>query len=167
MNILDLIILIVLALALWNGWRRGLIMQLFSLVAIVAAIWLAARYGGEAGAFLKLDDAYREPAGFVVVLLGGLLLVALLARLVRKVFQFAGFGLIDRLGGVLVAAAKYLLLLSLAFAAFEHINVNHAFLSKEKIETSKGYAPVRNLSRQILPFVEWLGEEVNNLKKEM
>lgn len=167
MNILDLIIVIVLALALWNGWRRGLVLQLFSLVSIVAAIWLAAHYGGEAGAFLKLDEAYREPAGFVVVLLGGLLLVALLARLVRKLFQFAGFGWLDRLGGVLVAAAKYLLLLSLAFAAFERINGEGTLLAKEKIEQSKGYAPVRDLSRRILPFVSWLGEEVNHLKKEI
>ena len=166
MNILDLIICLVLLVALFNGWRKGFILQLCSLVAVVAAIVLASRYGAEAGAFLKLDAQYAEAGGFVVVLLVAMLVITLAARLVRKIFHFAGFGLVDILLGVTVAAAKYLLLLSLAFAAFEKINVNHSLLSKEKIEASKGYVPVRNLSRQILPFVGWLSDEVEKLHKE-
>lgn len=166
MNILDLIVCLVLALAVFNGWRRGLILQLCSLVAVVAAIFLASRYGAEVGAALKLDAEYAEAGGFVVVLLAAMLLVALAARLVRKIFHFAGFGLVDVLLGVVVAAAKYLLLLSLAFAAFEKINVGGALLSEEKIEASKSYQPVRNLSRQILPFVGWLSDEVEKLHKE-
>lgn len=166
MNILDLIVCLVLLVALFNGWRKGFILQLCSLVAVVAAIVLASRYGAEAGAFLKLDAQYAEPAGFVVVLLVAMLLITLAARLVRKIFRFAGFGLVDILLGVTVAAAKYLLLLSLAFAAFEKINVNYSLLSKEKIEASKGYEPVRNLSRQILPFVGWVSDEVEKLHKE-
>lgn len=166
MNILDLIICLVLLVALFNGWRKGFILQLCSLVAVVAAIVLASRYGAEAGAFLKHDAQYAEPAGFVVVLLVAMLVITLAARLVRKIFRFAGFGLVDILLGVTVAAAKYLLLLSLAFAAFEKINVNYTLLSKEKIEASKGYEPVRNLSRQILPFVGWVSDEVEKLHKE-
>lgn len=166
MNILDLIVCVVLALAVFNGWRRGFIMQLCSLVAVVAAIFLAARYGAEAGALLKLDPQYAEAGGFVVVLLAAMLLVSLAARLVRKLFQFAGFGLVDILLGIVVAAAKYLLVLSLAFAAFEKINVNEVFLSQEKMQASKSYQPVRNLSRQILPFVGWLSDEVEKLHKE-
>lgn len=166
MNILDLIICLVLLVALFNGWRKGFILQLCSLVAVVAAIVLASRYGAEAGASLKLDAQYAEPAGFVVVLLVAMLVITLAARLVRKIFRFAGFGLVDILLGVTVAAAKYLLLLSLAFAAFEKINVNYTLLSKEKIEASKGYEPVRNLSRQILPFVGWVSDEVEKLHKE-
>ena len=166
MNILDLIVCVVLLAALINGWRRGFILQLCSLVAVVAAIWLAARFGAEAGALLKLDAQYAEAGGFVVVLVVAMLLVGLTGRVVRKLFHFAGFGFVDILLGVVVAAAKYLLLLSLAFAAFEKINIDNALFSQEKIEQSKGYAPVRNLSRQILPFIDWLGDEVEKLHKE-
>lgn len=166
MNILDLIICLVLVAAVVNGWRRGLILQLCSLVAVAAAIFLAACYGAEAGAMLKLDEQYAEAGGFVVVLLAAMLLLGVAGRVVRKLFHFAGFGLVDVLLGIVVAAAKYLLLLSLAFAAFEKININHSLLSEQKIESSKGYAPVRNLSRQILPFVDWLGDEVEKFHKE-
>ena len=80
MNILDLIICLVLLVALFNGWRKGFILQLCSLVAVVAAIVLASRYGAEAGAFLKLDAQYAEPAGFVVVLLVAMLVMFILLR---------------------------------------------------------------------------------------
>ena len=167
MNIFDLIVCLVLLLALFNGWRKGLILQLCSLVSVVAAIWLALRYGAVVGAWLRLDAAYAEAGGFVVVLLVGILLVALAGRVVRKLFRFAGLGLVDILGGVLLAAAKYLLLLSLMFAAFERINVNNRLVGKDKIESSITYQPVRNLSRQILPFVDWVSDEVEKLQKEL
>lgn len=165
MNIIDLILCLVLLLALWNGWRRGFILQICSLVALVAAIWLAARFGGEAAILLHIEEAYAEPAGFVVVLVVALLLIALLARIVRKIFHFAGFGLLDTLLGIVVAAVKYLLVTSVIFAAIDRINVDYALIPAETISTSKGYRPVRNLSRQILPFITWAAEQVEQVSQ--
>ena len=55
MNTIDLIVCLILALAVWNGWRQGFVMQICSLAGIVAGIWLASRYGVYVGAWLKLD----------------------------------------------------------------------------------------------------------------
>ena len=57
MNILDLIICLVLALAVWNGWRRGFILQICSLAALIVALWLAARFASEVGAMLHIEEA--------------------------------------------------------------------------------------------------------------
>ena len=128
-----------------------------TLVAYAFGMWLYRKSG---------YSPFLTPLVTAIVLLVAVLLIGVAARLVRKIFHFAGFGFVDVLLGIVVAAAKYLLLLSLAFAAFEKININYSLLSKEKIEASKGYEPVRNLSRQILPFVDWLGDEVEKLHKE-
>ena len=56
MNTIDLLVCLVLVLAVWNGWRQGFIVQIFSLAGIVAGIWLAARFGAEVGALLRLDE---------------------------------------------------------------------------------------------------------------
>ncbi len=160
MNVIDLIICLVLLVAVWNGWRRGFILQICSLAALVAAIWLAARFGGEVGALLHIEAQYAEPAGFVAVLVAALIVIALLARLVRKIFHFAGLGLLDVVLGVVVAAAKYLLVLSLAFAALDRLNVDYSLVPRTTIEGSRGYRPVRSLSQQVLPFVTWAVEQV-------
>ena len=167
MNILDLLICLVLVVAVWNGWRRGFILQICSLVALVAALWLAVRFGSEAGAMLHIDKAYVEPAGFVVVLVAGLLVVGFVARIVRKIFSFAGLGVFDGLLGIVVAAFKYLLLLSALFAALERLNVDGALIPKEVIESSRGYRPVCELSRQLLPLAGWVGEQVESYQSEV
>lgn len=167
MNLIDLILCLVLLVAVWNGWRRGFILQICSLVALVAAIWLAARFGGEAAALLRIESEYAEPAGFVVVLVVALIVISLLARLVRKVFHFAGFGMLDIVLGIIIAAVKYLLVVSVIFAAIDRLNADYSLIPRTTIESSHGYRPVRNISRQILPFVTWAAEQVEEVTQEV
>lgn len=159
MNVLDLIVCLVLAVAVWNGWRRGFILQVCSLAAIVVAIWLAARFGAAAGALLRLDPDHAAAAGFVAVLVLAVLAVSILARLLRGIFRFAGFGLPDILLGIALAVLKYLLLLGALFAAIDRINVDGALVPAETIASSRTFAPVRDLSRSLLPFAVRLTEE--------
>ncbi len=55
MNTIDLIVCLVLALAVWNGWRKGFIVQAGSLVALVVGLWLALRFGKPVGEWLHFD----------------------------------------------------------------------------------------------------------------
>lgn len=167
MNILDLVVYIVLLLALYEGWRRGLILQLCSLVGIVVAIWLAARYGDVVGRWLGMDEAVAVAGGFAVVLVVTLVAVAVAGHLLRKIFRFAGFGLLDILLGIVVAVIKYLLLLSVAFAALERLNADHALVERRTIESSHWYEPVRGLADRVFPFIDWVGEQIPAMEKEV
>lgn len=160
MNTLDLIVYLVLLLALYEGWRRGLILQLCSLGGIVVAIWLAARYGAAVGEWLRIDEAAAQAGGFAVVLVVTILVVAIAGRLLRKLFRFAGFGIPDIVLGIVVAVAKYLLLLSVAFAALDNLNADYGLVGRQTIERSHWYVPVRDLSERIFPFLDWVGEQI-------
>ena len=103
MNTLDLIVCLVLALAVWNGWRQGFVVQICSLAGIVAGIWIAARFGAQVGGWLRLDDEVAAAGGFVSVLVVVILVVAIAGRVVRKVFHFAGLGVADTLLGIAVS----------------------------------------------------------------
>ena len=72
MNAIDLIVCLVLALAVWNGWRQGFVVQVCSLAGVVAGIWLAAHYGGRVGAWLELDGEFAAAGGFAAVLVAAL-----------------------------------------------------------------------------------------------
>ena len=66
MNAVDLIVCLVLALAVWNGWRQGFILQVCSLAGIVAGIWLAVPAAELATTLLllvllRLDRGMRRP----------------------------------------------------------------------------------------------------------
>ncbi|MEG1864421.1 MAG: CvpA family protein [Alistipes sp.] len=160
MNTIDLVVCILLILAVWNGWRQGFIVQVCSLAALVAGIWLASRFGVQVGALLKLDPAIASAGGFVVVLLAVLLAVALVARIVRKLFHFAGFGLLDIILGIAVSILKYVLLLSVLFSAFAKINVDHTLIRAQLLNESITYRPILRVSEHLFPFLEWIGDQV-------
>lgn len=160
MNIIDLIVCLVLALAVWSGWRQGFIVQICSLAAIVAGIWLASRFGQELGTWLRLDDEVAGIGGFIAVFVVTILLVAIAGRAIRKLFHFAGFGMADIVLGIAVSAVKYLLVLSVLFSAFDALNVDYSLVERRTIEQSRSYKPVMGLSASVLPFLEWVGEQV-------
>ena len=160
MNTLDLIVCLVLALAVWNGWRQGFVVQICSLAGIVAGIWIAARFGAQVGGWLRLDDEVAAAGGFVTALVVVILVVAIAGRLVRKLFHFAGFGIADTLLGIAVSVLKYLLVLSVLFSAFDDLNEDYTLAGPETIEKSKSYKPVMHLSEAVFPFLEWVGGQV-------
>lgn len=160
MNTVDLIVCLVLLLAVWNGWRQGFIMQICSLAGIVAGIWLAARFGAEVGGWMRLDPQVASAGGFVTVLVVVILVVAIIGRLVRKLFHFAGFGIADTLLGIAVSVLKYGLVLSVLFSAFDTLNGDYSLVGAPTIEQSKSYKPVMRLSEALFPFLQWVGDQV-------
>lgn len=168
-NTIDFIVLVVLFVAVWRGWRQGLILQVCSLVSLFAGVWLAAKYGAEVGALLSLGENVRLPGGFLVVLLVALVAVSLLGRLLKKVFEFAGFGLPDVLLGIGVSVVKYLLVLSLVFSAIERMDLGAELFTKKTMDASRCFRPVAAFSEWVFPFVKeavgQLPEGVEKLKK--
>lgn len=160
MNTIDLLVCLVLVLAVWNGWRQGFIVQIFSLAGIVAGIWLAARFGAEVGALLRLDEEVAAAGGFVTVLIVVVLVVAIAARLVRRLFHFAGFGVADILLGIAVSVVKYLLVMSVLFSAFSRLNADYTLVKRQTLDESRSYRPILRLSENLFPFVERMYERI-------
>ena len=160
MNTIDFIVLLVLVVAVWNGWRRGFIVQVCSLAAIAAGLWCAVHYGESAGALLRLDPSVRSAGGFVAVLVVAIVAIAVAARVLRRLFRFAGFGTLDIALGIAVSVVKYMMVTSALFAAFDKFNADYSLAGRRTVESSKCYRPVLRLSEAIFPFVEWVGDRV-------
>ena len=160
MNTIDLIVCLVLLVAVWCGFRRGVILQVCSLAGIVLGIWLAARYGAEVGALLHLEERFAAAGGFVTVLVVVILAVALLGRLLRKLFHFAGFGVPDVVLGIVVSVAKYLLVLSVLVAAFDRLNADYTLADRQTIGQSRSYGPLLRLSEMLPPLLEEVSDRL-------
>ncbi|HVA40348.1 MAG TPA: CvpA family protein [Candidatus Binataceae bacterium] len=117
MNGLDYAILAVIGLGAIFGSGRGMLRIASSLIALVAAVYLAALYSQAAGAYLSRAFSVRPGTGavlgYVVIFLTVMVIVAWggtkLAQLVRAVHMSWA----DRLGGAAVGAALGALLAGL------------------------------------------------------
>ena len=125
MNPIDLAVLVAIAGSALLGLLRGLVGTVASLVAWLAAGWIAFRHGA-ALAFWFSDDglpgATELLGGYAVAFVGVLVLVNLVGWAVRKLVHSVGLSGLDRLLGLALGAARGILvacmgLLVMAFSS--------------------------------------------------
>lgn len=160
MNIFDIILYLTLVWAVVNGLTRGLAVQLVTLAGVVAALYLAAAYGREAGGLLGLDAPAAGVAGFIVIFVAALVVVGVAGRLMRSVFVFAGLGVLDSILGILFSAVKVLLVLSVLYAWFSALNADFEWVGRETIEESKWFDSVAGISERLTPYFEDLKQKI-------
>lgn len=106
----------ILILALWStvrGLLRGLIRELFALVALITGILFAAWNYVAFAAWLApwiSSPASASIAAFLLLVTGITLAVLLVGRMVRSAAHLVGLGLLDRLGGALFGLGRAALL---------------------------------------------------------
>ena len=109
MNPIDLAVLVAIAGSALLGLLRGLVGTVASLVAWLAAGWIAFRHGA-ALAFWFSDDgapgATELLGGYAVAFVGVLVLVNLVGWAVRKLVHSVGLSGLDRLLGLALGAAR-------------------------------------------------------------
>ncbi len=126
-TIFDMVIVgITLVLGL-KGLFRGLIKEVFGIVAIIGAIFVASRFANETGnfiaPFLSLEnDSTIKLIGFVIALIGFWLIVYVLGIIFSKIFAESGLGLFDRIFGFFFGAAKIFLIFSVITYALYQVN---------------------------------------------
>lgn len=125
--ILDLILAVIIVLAIIRGFRRGLIVGLFSLIAIViglaAAIKLSAVVAGYIGKAVKISDQWLPIISFAVVFFIVVLLVRLGANAIQKMVETVMLGWINRLGGIIFYIAIYVTIFSVLLFYAEQLQI--------------------------------------------
>jgi len=125
--ILDIIFAIIIVLAIIKGYRRGLIVGLFSLVAIIiglaAAIKLSAVVAGYIGKAVKISDQWLPIISFAVVFFIVVLLVRLGANAIQKMVESVMLGWVNRLGGIVLYIAIYTTIFSVVLFYAEQLEI--------------------------------------------
>lgn len=115
--IIDIIVAIIVILAILKGYRQGLIVALFSVIAFIiglaAALKLSAVVADHLGKAVKVSDKWLPIISFAVVFLIVVLLVRLGAKFIQKTVELAMLGWLNRLGGILLYTGLYILIFSI------------------------------------------------------
>lgn len=105
MNWLDILIIIVIAVAAFGGMRRGLIEMVLGVAGVILGVFLAGRYYETVGGWLPLENTdWSNVLGFVLILTVTLIIFFIAAKLITKLADIALLGWVNRLGGALLGA---------------------------------------------------------------
>ena len=123
--IFDLIILSITLILGLKGLFRGLIKEVFGIIGIIGAIFVASRISKEIGDLIAPilvleNEATIKLIGFVVALVAVWLVVYSAGVIVSKIFAASGLGIVDRIFGFVFGAAKIFLIFSvIAYALYQ------------------------------------------------
>jgi membrane protein required for colicin V production len=141
--VIDLVFAVVLIFAVLRGFRQGLIVGLFSLVAVIiglaAALKLSAVVAGYIGKAVKVSEEWLPLISFAVVFLVVILLIRLGARAIEKSAETVMLGWINKLGGILLFAAIYTLVFSVLLFYAEQMQL----IQPDTIQRSVTYSFVQ------------------------
>ncbi|MBT3253360.1 MAG: CvpA family protein [Candidatus Marinimicrobia bacterium] len=124
----DLVGLLLIIIMSVSGLKKGLVDGVLKIVGMYAAMYGAMHYNHHGSVFLdtlvSIPDAYKTPAGFVVVFLGVMYSITFVSYLLKKIVKSLHLGAVDRIGGITFGALKAGLMLSAFVWAFAMVPVS-------------------------------------------
>lgn len=135
--LIDTIVFGLLLFAIYKGYKRGLIIAVFSFVAFVVGIAAAVKFSaivaGWLGTQVSAGAQWLPMLSFAIVFIGVALAVRFGATLLEKTVQFAMLGWVNKLGGILFYGLLYGLICSaLLFYAKQLQVINEATFAQSK-----------------------------------
>ena len=166
MNYLDIIIAIILFLFGWKGLRKGLIIEVVTLLAFGVGIYGAMHFSDFTAAhlqdFMEIKPQYLNTIAFVLTFIILVVLVNLIGRLISKLVKSMNLGFFDKLGGFLFGIIKGVLLCSVLLMVLNNFQLLGVVKSEVK-EKSKLYPYIE----QTVPYVYRGFDLVKDYAKEV
>lgn len=156
-TVLDILIVIPLAWAAWKGWKNGFVMELFSMLALFAGIYVAVRFSNVLTRWLResvqVQSAYLPVLVFVVLF--ALVAIALwyLGKKMDENVNTASGETLNKAGGSLFGLSRMVLYLSLLFIFFNAIDERYKLLPEKQRAESLLFVPIYKFSTTLLPAV--------------
>ena len=165
MNIIDIVIACLLLFGLFIGFRRGLFVELTSLVGLVLGVYGAIHFSHFLSNFLeskvKWDASMIQVVAFAGTFIIIVMALVLLGKALTKIAETIMLGFFNKMLGAIFGALKYALIISVVLLIFSEFNKTFKFMDKSKTKDSVLYEPVKNFAPLIFPKLVTIVEEVS------
>ncbi len=162
---LDIFIAIPIAWGMFRGFRRGLIIELCTLMALILGVYGAAAFGDMAGQYLEAefntDPRLSLVLAFTIIFIIIVVAVFIFGRVLEKVIKMVALGLVNKLFGLLFGGLKFALIVSSLFFIINGFPVLEKFISPEWKKDSYLYEPVSQIAPKLFPILKdrsWMDE---------
>ncbi len=151
--IIDLILGVIILIAIFKGYQRGLIIGLFSLVSVIiglaAAMKLSTVVAGYIGEAVNVSDEWLPVISFAIVFIVVVLLIRLGANAIERTVEVVMLGWLNKLGGIIFYVAIYTVVFSVLLFYAEQVNL----VRPETIEKSISYSYVQPWGPRVINSV--------------
>lgn len=145
---IDIIFAILMVMAVIKGYRKGLVVAAFSIVAFIIGLAAALKLSTVVADYLKdnitVSNKWLPFISFAIVFLVVVILVNWAGKLIQETFEMAMLGWLNRIGGVVFFAALYIIIFSifLFYAEKIHLLSDDSFKNSATYNFVKPWGPV-------------------------
>ncbi len=158
MNFLDIIILIPLAYAAWIGFKKGFIIEVFTLLALLVGLYAGIHFSEFVSNAIKntftWDSSYLPTISFTLTFLAVGAMVYFAGKALEKIVKFAMLSPLNKIGGVIFALCKGSYLVSVVLLLLSSYDKSNKFIPLETKNSSLLYQPMLKLSKATIPGFE-------------
>jgi len=159
MNWIDIIILVLIILSAIRGFSRGFILELASLVGLIAGIYAAIYFSDFTRELLyrwfQWDGKYMPLISFLVTFAIVSAIVFLIGLLLEKIISLTALGLLNKLAGAVFAALQAVVMISVILYAINIFDHNKKVISEKAKSNSALYEPIASIVPSLLPFIDF------------
>ncbi len=173
MNFLDIILLIPLAWGAYHGYRKGFVIELTSLAALVLGIFAAINFSYYIADLLtdnvNLADKYINIIAFILTFIIVVFALFLIGKLIEKFVNILMLGFINRLAGLFFGIIKWAFVLSVLIYIIHIFDDNQNVLTPKLRNGSALYEPIESFAPYIIPKlnIEKLDEFTRPLQEDL
>jgi len=158
MNTLDIILLVPLIFGLVRGLMRGFVIEIATLITLIAGVYGAIHFSCFAEELIKenanLDGNTLAISAFATTFIVIVLAIHLGARILQKVLSMAALGIVNRIAGGLFGLLKWGMIISFTLVFINGLGGGSIeLISKESKKGSVLYYPIAQFGPMILPII--------------
>jgi membrane protein required for colicin V production len=155
MNYIDMFVLVLLIYAIFKGITRGLVLQLASLVALIAGIFGALKLSGFTARYLaqywNFNYEYLYIVSLVITFSIVFILISLMGRLLDKLVETAHLSFVNKILGAFFNVCKVMLIVGIFLLLIDRVDNQAPILPKNAREGSFFYKPITSFTRIFFP----------------
>lgn len=154
---LNIILIIPLAWGFYKGLRKGLIVELASILAIILGVFACSKFSDMVADFLgehihsHISSLYLSICAVILVFIGVVILVFFIAKRIQKLAEALFLGIANRIFGALFGLFKWALLVSFVLYFFDILNQKAGIVSASTLERSIVYEHLIKLAPLVMP----------------
>src|SRR5690554_3174727 len=162
---LDIFIVIPLIWGMFRGFKRGLIIELCTLMALVMGVYGAATLGEIAGVYLEsefnTDPRISLVLAFSIVFILIVVAVFLFGKILERLIKMVALGIVNKLFGLLFGGLKFAIIISGFLFMINGFPMSERLISHAWKSESALYHPIASIAPQLFPIlqnVSWFEE---------
>jgi len=155
MNFLDIILIIPIIWLAYKGFKKGLIIELTSLLALILGVYLAYYFSDYAADFLRdmfnVGEKYMSIISFALTFIVVVVAVFAIGKMLEKFIDIILLGFINKLAGSFFGILKAVFILSIIIYIINGFDHNQNIISNKLRDNSLLYNPISSVAEIILP----------------